>query len=122
MTVIANTLIVLTIVVGLLFTVVTVIGVLRLPDVYTRAHAASKSATLGVLSILVGTFFHFWLNEGYFSVRILLGILFLFITAPIGGHLMSRAAYFSGVKPTELTVGDDLAEVVERAKKEKQIN
>lgn len=120
MTVIANTLIVITIVVGLIFTVVTVIGVLRLPDVYTRAHAASKSATLGVLSILVGVFFHFWLNEGHFSVKILLGILFLFITAPIGGHLMSRAAYISGVKPTELTVGDDLAEVVAKAKK-KQI-
>lgn len=116
MTVIANTLIVLTIVVGLVFTVVTVIGVLRLPDVYTRSHAASKSATLGVLSILVGTFFHFWLNDGYFSIKILLAILFLFITAPIGGHLMSRAAYFSGVKPTDLTVGDDLAEVVKKAK------
>ncbi len=119
MTVIANTLIVLTIVVGLVFTVVTVIGVLRLPDVYTRAHAASKSATLGVLSILIGTFFHFWFNDGYFSVRLLLGILFLFITAPIGGHLMSRAAYLSGVKPTELTVGDDLAKVVEEAQKKK---
>ncbi|QUW23244.1 Na+/H+ antiporter subunit G [Sporosarcina sp. Marseille-Q4063] len=118
MTVIANTLIIITILVGLIFTVVTVIGVIRLPDVYTRAHAASKSATLGVLSILVGVFFHFWLNEGHFSVKILLGILFLFITAPIGGHLMSRAAYVSGVKPTELTVGDDLAEVVEQAKKE----
>ena len=122
MTVIANTLIVITIVVGLIFTVVTVIGVLRLPDVYTRAHAASKSATLGVLSILVGVFFHFWLNEGHFSVKILLGILFLFITAPIGGHLMSRAAYISGVKPTELTVGDDLAEVVAKAKKEQMKN
>lgn len=118
MTVIANSLIIITIVVGLIFTVVTVIGVLRLPDVYTRAHAASKSATLGVLSILVGTFLHFWFNEGYFSVRILLGILFLFITAPIGGHLMSRAAYFSGVKPSDLTVGDDLKEVVEEAKKQ----
>lgn len=118
MTVIANTLIVITIIVGLIFTVVTVIGVLRLPDVYTRAHAASKSATLGVLSVLVGVFFHFWLNEGHFSVKILLGILFLFITAPIGGHLMSRAAYISGVKPTELTVGDDLADVIEKAKNE----
>lgn len=118
MTVIANTLIVITIVIGLIFTVVSVIGVIRLPDVYTRAHAAAKSATLGVLSILVGVFFHFWLNEGDFSIQILLGILFLFITSPIGGHLISRAAYFSGVKPTELTLGDDLAQVVEDAKKE----
>ena len=92
----------------------TVIGILRLPDVYTRAHAASKSATLGVLSILLGVFFHFWLKEGHFSIQLLLAIAFLFITSPIGGHLMSRAAYISGVKPTELTVGDDLAEVVNK--------
>lgn len=118
MTVIANILIISSVVVGLVFTVVTVIGILRLPDVYTRAHAASKSATMGVLSILLGVFLYFWLIEGHFSANILLGIGFLFITAPIGGHLMSRAAYISGVKPTELTVGDDLAEVVAKGKKE----
>lgn len=118
MTVIANLLIILTISVGVIFTVVTVIGILRLPDVYTRAHAASKSATMGVLSILLGVFLYMWLIDGHFSVNLLLGIAFLFITAPIGGHLMARAAYISGVKPTELTVGDDLAEVVENGKKE----
>lgn len=117
-TVIANILIVTTIVVGLLFTIVTMIGILRLPDVYTRAHAASKSATLGVLSILLGVFFHFWLKEGHFSISLLLGIVFLFITSPIGGHLMGRAAYMSGVKPTELTVGDDLKEAVKEAKEQ----
>lgn len=114
--VLANILIVFTIVVGIVFTIVTVIGVIRLPDVYTRAHAASKSATLGVLSILLGVFFHFWLKEGHFSIQLILAIAFLFITSPIGGHLMSRAAYISGVKPTKLTVGDDLAEVVKQAK------
>ncbi len=122
MTVIANSLIVVTIVVGVIFTIVTVIGILRLPDAYTRAHAASKSATLGVLSILLGVFFHFWLNEGHFSIQLILGIVFLFITSPIGGHLMSRAAYISGVKPTELTVQDDLAEVVAEAKKNHHLN
>ena len=118
MIVLANILTVFTITVGLIFTIVTVIGVLRLPDVYTRAHAASKSATLGVLSILLGVFIHYWFVEGHFSVKIILGIAFLFITAPIGGHLMSRAAYMSGVKPSELTVGDDLAAVVIQAKKD----
>ncbi|WP_318616882.1 monovalent cation/H(+) antiporter subunit G [Sporosarcina sp. YIM B06819] len=117
MTVIANILIVLTIVVGILFTIVTVVGILRLPDVYTRAHAASKSATLGVLSILLGVFLHFWLIKGIFSIQLILAIAFLFITSPIGGHLMSRAAYMSGVKPTELTVGDDLAKVVADVKR-----
>ena len=122
MTVIANILIVSTIVVGIIFTIVTVIGILRLPDVYTRAHAASKSATLGVLSILLGVFLHFWLIKGIFSIQLILAIAFLFITSPIGGHLMSRAAYLSGVKPTELTVGDDLAEVVAKARnKQKEV-
>ena len=119
MTVIANILIVFTITVGVIFTIVTVVGVLRLPDVYTRAHAASKSATLGVLSILLGVFFHFWLNKGHISVQLLLGILFLFVTSPIGGHLMARAAYISGVKPSELTVRDDLEEIVKQSKQDR---
>lgn len=117
MTVIANTLIVITISVGVLFTLVTMIGILRLPDVYTRAHAASKSTTFGVLSILLGVFFHYWLKEGLFSIQLLLAIVFLFITSPIGGHLMGRAAYISGVEKTSLTVGDELEEVVEEAKR-----
>ncbi|WP_339254577.1 monovalent cation/H(+) antiporter subunit G [Sporosarcina sp. FSL W8-0480] len=118
MIVIANILIVTTIIVGIIFTIVTMIGILRLPDVYTRAHAASKSATLGVLSILLGVFLHFWLKEGHFSIQLLLGILFLFITSPVGGHLMGRAAYMSGVKPTDETVDNDLREAVEEAKKD----
>lgn len=112
MTLIANLIIALFILVGVFFTVVTVVGVLRLPDVYTRAHAASKSATLGVLGILIGVFLHFWWIKGHFSIQLLLGSVFLFITSPVGGHLMSRAAYMSGVKPTELTVGDALQEAI----------
>ncbi|MDW0113560.1 MULTISPECIES: monovalent cation/H(+) antiporter subunit G [Sporosarcina] len=117
MNVIVNILIVVPIIVGTIFTIVTMVGILRLPDVYTRAHAASKSATLGVLSILLGVFFHFWLNEGHFSIQLLLGIAFLFITSPIGGHLMGRAAYMSGIKPTDMTVGDDLEKAVAEGKK-----
>lgn len=116
MTVIANIFIILLISVGVLFTVVTVIGVLRLPDVYTRAHAASKSATLGVMSVLTGVFFYFWLNEGIISIQLILGVIFLFFTSPIGGHLMSRAAYVSGVKPSKLTVRNDLEGVLKQRK------
>lgn len=118
MELIADIIIVALVVAGLVFTIVTVIGILRLPDVYTRAHAASKSATLGVMSLLLGVFFHFWWNEGHFSIQLILGIAFLFITSPIGGHLMSRAAYMSGVKPTDLTVGDDLKAAIDKKKAE----
>jgi multicomponent Na+:H+ antiporter subunit G len=118
MIVIANTLVILLIFIGVIFTVVAVVGVLRLPDVYTRSHAATKSVTFGVLCTLSGVFLYFWLIEGDFNIKLLLGIVFLFITAPIGGHIMARAAYISNVKPSELTSKDDLKEVVEQAKKD----
>ncbi len=119
MTEIINGLIILLISTGVLFTVVTTIGILRLPDAYTRSHAASKSTTFGVLSILLGVFLHFWLIEGHFSIQLILGIVFLFITSPVGGHLMGRAAYISGVKPADITARDDLKRDIKK-KKEKQ--
>ncbi|MDI7743957.1 monovalent cation/H(+) antiporter subunit G [Lysinibacillus fusiformis] len=121
MTILANILVVFFIVAGVLFIVVSAIGLLRLPDLYTRAHAASKSATLGVMCILLGVFFHFWLNEDHFKPTILLGVLFLFITGPVGGHIMSRSSYIAGVKPWAGTVRDDLKPEIERMKKEQNI-
>lgn len=109
-----NSLIVIFIAVGVFFILVTAIGLIRLPDVYSRAHAASKSATLGVMSILIGVFLHFWLIEGNFNPRIILGIVFLFITGPVGGHMMAKAAYFSGVPLAKETVRDDMAPLVDR--------
>ena len=119
-TILANILIVSTIVFGVIFTLVTAIGLIRLPDVYTRTHAASKSATLGVMFILLGVFLHFWLIEGHINTRILLGIVFLFITGPIGGHVIGRAAYLSGVKMWDRSVVDELEPVVEERKKQHQ--
>lgn len=108
MTILINAAIILSLLLGTFFIVVTAIGLIRFPDAYTRAHAASKSATLGVMFILIGVFIHFWSVEGTYNPRILLGIIFLFITGPVGGHLMARASYFSGVKPWSGTVRDDL--------------
>lgn len=121
MTILANVLVVFFIVAGLLFLVVAAIGVLRLPDLYTRAHAASKSSTLGVMCILLGVFFHFWLKEDHFNPTILLGVLFLFITGPVGAHIMSRSSYIAGVKPWSGTLRDDLKPEIERMKKEQNI-
>ena len=121
MTILANSLVILFISIGVLFVVVAAIGVVRLPDLYTRAHAASKSATLGVMCILLGVFFYFWLIEGHMNARILLGILFIFITGPVGGHIMTRSSYIAGVKSWEGTKQDDLHEEIERMKKEQNI-
>ncbi|ARV46746.1 monovalent cation/H(+) antiporter subunit G [Bacillus inaquosorum] len=82
-------------------------GTLRLPDMYTRSHAASKGSTLGVNMVLLGVFFFLWFITGEISAKILLGIFFIFITSPVGGHLICRAAYNSGVKLDEKSVQDD---------------
>ncbi|WP_374702630.1 monovalent cation/H(+) antiporter subunit G [Bacillus sp. V33-4] len=102
------------ILIGAFLSLVAAFGVIRLPDVYTRNHAASKSATLGVMSILLGTFVHFFMEQDHFNSRIILGIVFIFITSPVAGHLISRAAYNSGVKLWEKSVQDDLEEAVWR--------
>jgi multicomponent Na+:H+ antiporter subunit G len=96
------------IVLGALLSLITTIGLIRLPDTYTRSHAASKSATLGIMFILTGALFFFWMEKGYISARLVLGIVFVFITSPVAGHLISRAAYYTNVPLWEKTTQDDL--------------
>lgn len=108
------------IIIGAFLSLAAVFGVLRLPDVYTRNHAASKAATLGVMSILLGTFLYFYIEEGHFNSRVILGIVFIFMTSPVAGHLISRAAYNSGVKLSNTSVQDDLEKA--HAEKEKIVD
>ncbi|CAM3798676.1 monovalent cation/H(+) antiporter subunit G [Marinicrinis lubricantis] len=101
------------IVLGAIVSLISTIGLLRFPDVYTRSHGVSKSSTLGVLLILLGSFLYFAFFEGHASAKLILGIIFVFLTAPVGGHLISRAAYRTGVPLTERTVQEQLKDAVE---------
>jgi multicomponent Na+:H+ antiporter subunit G len=93
---------------GAIISLVATFGAIRFPDVYTRNHAISKSTTLSVMMILLGTFFYFIFFEGHFNSRVLLAIAFIFMTAPVSGHLIARAAYNSGVKLADRSVTDEL--------------
>ena len=93
---------------GSIVSVISALGLIRLPDVYTRSHAASKSSTLAVLVSLLGAFIYFWEDDGFVSIRLILGIIFVFITAPVAGHLICRAAYRSRVPLTEGSGEDEL--------------
>lgn len=115
---IANILIVFLISTGVIFSLVTALGLVRFPDVYTRIHAASKSATLGVMSILLGVFLHFLMIEGIFSPQLIIALIFLFITSPVAGHMIGRASYMTGIPVADETVQDDLSRVVEEKKKQ----
>lgn len=97
---------------GAIISVISAFGMIRLPDVYTRSHAATKSATLSVLACLLGTFIYFWVHDGFVSIRLLLGIIFVFITAPVSGHLICRAAYRSRVPLAEGSGEDELKPVL----------
>lgn len=102
----------LLILIGSMISVISALGMIRFADVYTRSHAATKSATLAVLLTLSGTFLYFWLSESLVSIRLILGIIFVFLTAPVSGHLICRAAYRSRVPLTEATTVDELKEAL----------
>ncbi|AOZ94641.1 monovalent cation/H(+) antiporter subunit G [Paenibacillus crassostreae] len=116
MRMIGELLIVLVILFGALFSAISAFGMIRLPDVYLRSHAATKSATLGVLCVLIGTFFYFMFFLDVISIKLLLGIVFVFITSPVAGHLNGRAAYRSGVPLWDKSVQDDLKIALEQEK------
>jgi len=82
---------------GGFFVIVGGIGILRLPDVYTRLHAASVTDTLGVILIVAGLM----VQAGWtlITVKLLLILLFLLFTSPVASHALARAALSDGVKP-----------------------
>lgn len=98
----------LLILIGSIISVISAIGMIRFPDIYSRAHAATKTTTVAVLITLVGAFLYLWFTESFISVRLILGIIFVFITAPVSGHLILRASYRAGVKMADSTIEDEL--------------
>lgn len=95
------------ILIGAAFTLIASIGLLRLPDLYTRMHAASKAGTLGSGVMLVAlALFAF---EDATSTRALAAIVFFLLTAPISAHLLAKAAYAAGYRMWSGSVHDDMA-------------
>ncbi|MCY9005493.1 monovalent cation/H(+) antiporter subunit G [Peribacillus frigoritolerans] len=108
MTAIVEILSALFLLMGVFLFLVSAFGIIRLPDVYTRNHAASKSSTLGIMFILIGTLLYFYYRHSHFDFRVVLAIIFIFMTSPVAGHLIMRSAYHTGVKMWDRSVQDDL--------------
>jgi multicomponent Na+:H+ antiporter subunit G len=92
---------------GSAFAFLAALGIVRLPDLYTRMHAASKAGAVGAGLVLLGV--AFVALDGAVMLRAILGILFLLLTTPVSAHLLARAAYRAGVQPAESTNINDLA-------------
>ncbi|HAI21153.1 MAG TPA: cation:proton antiporter [Clostridiales bacterium UBA8153] len=85
---------------GTFFFAVGAIGLLRLPDVFTRIHATTKCDTLGAGLILAALMIH----DGWSvpSLKVFMVLAFLWATNPAGSHLLARAVYRSGEAPVEV--------------------
>jgi multicomponent Na+:H+ antiporter subunit G len=97
------------IIIGVIFNACGCIGLVRLPDVYNRLQAATKSVTLGTCSIMFGVF----MINGFTSIGIkaLLAIIFIFLTSPTAAHALARGAYIFGVKLWSKSVCDKYKEM-----------
>jgi len=85
------------IIAGLFFMIVAAIGVIRLPDVYSRSHAVSLTDSLGAFLMLVGIALHDGLGKNMLKILMVLALLYLL--NPVIAHATIRAALRSGLKP-----------------------
>ena len=85
------------IVAGLFFMIVSAVGVIRLPDVFSRSHAVSLTDSLGAFLMLVGIAFHEGLGTNMLKILVVLALLY--ILNPVIAHATVRAALRSGLKP-----------------------
>ena len=82
---------------GLIFMLIGSIGLVRLPDFFSRTHAASKVDTVGIVVLLIGiaVLEGMSLNSG----KLMVAIVFLMLTNPVSAHALARAALRAGFKP-----------------------
>ena len=90
--------------IGVAFDFFGCIGLLRLPDVYNRLQAATKSVTVGTFGILIGSCLLTGLNS--FGVKALLAIILIFFTSATAAHALARGAHKSGIKLWKKSVCD----------------
>jgi multicomponent Na+:H+ antiporter subunit G len=93
---------------GSLFLIVGGIGILRLPDFYSRIHPAGITDTMGAWLVLVGLMFA---SESWMvTVKLVMLLVFLAITSPLATHALAKAAFMRGLRPM---LGYELAQEAE---------
>jgi len=82
---------------GVVISLVGALGMLRLPDLFSRMHAAGMIDTLGIGLILVGLMFQ---GGGFLvTIKLIVILVFIFFTSPTATHALAKAALHGGVKP-----------------------
>ena len=97
--------------VGVVFMLISALGILRLPDVFTRMHAAGKAATLSVSCLLLAAGIYFGaLGDPSEFWRMVALIALFFVTAPIATTTMAQAAYRTAKEGDFRLVVDEMVE------------
>jgi|AACY02.3.fsa_nt_gi multicomponent Na+:H+ antiporter subunit G len=95
----------LVLLIGGAFCLIAALGVIRMPDVFMRMHASTKAGTLGVG--LIGFATALLVSQTGFVLKAVVIVAFIIITAPIGSHLLGRAAFRAETKVFQATTEDD---------------
>ena len=97
---------------GCFFAFAGAVGVVRMPDTFSRMQSSPNVTTLGVLLTLIGALLYFIFvmhSWGSAAKVVVIGVLTV-LANPVGGHAMARAAYRIGIRPKRALAVDDLAE------------
>jgi multicomponent Na+:H+ antiporter subunit G len=105
--------------IGIAFIAIAAIGILRMPDVYTRMSAVTKAVALGVGFILLGVVFHF--NDTTVMIKATVIVVFLIFSLSVAAHVIGLAAYEDRTPMTDRTFLDELEQVVGDRKAPKRV-
>ena len=99
--------------IGLFFNLVGTVGLHRLPDMYTKLHAATKCTTFGSIFLIIAVIMqaaNIWaqgdVSQSVMCIHAVLALVALLVTNATGAHAIARAAHRSGEKPARAVVDD----------------
>lgn len=97
-------------VIGGIFALAGTIGVLRMPDTYSRMQASTCIATLGMLGVAIGALLYaiFIMGSAGTAIKVALVALLMLVTNPVGSHAIAKGAYKAGIRPEKKMETDDL--------------
>jgi multicomponent Na+:H+ antiporter subunit G len=95
---------------GLFFNTLSILGLFRFPDVYTRLHAATKTTTLATIFIVLAAVLHGIhigaAAGGTLAIHSLLALAVVLLTNPVGAHAIARASYLRGDRPRKVRLDE----------------
>ena len=96
-------------VIGLIFSAAGVIGLLKMPDTFSRMQASTCISTLGAVGVLLGALLYaiFVMGSAGTAVKIVVIALLIIVTNPVGAHSIAKGAYKAGIRPEKEMEVDD---------------